>query len=276
MPLKDTHLIDFKHDRVELIAELLRTEDDDPSILQGEISQRIFDHQLELMTDPALLDQSELNAISSFISRDHVAPSVVQLLETMGLTAIEQEVSRRPQNSTWIGRFVGKKNNRAHLQKWSLQYLRAAELSPRLARLEYDLEQGDLGSDDQDMVDALQNACAKHMETRIFDADINGLVQLEQDLIHLRGNPGKPWILLASTVRCLTAFVAKAIGSQAIRTHWSEFDEEDQPLYVQSEHGPIVRTDPALRVVRFINSGTKALLSDYAKHVIRQSLTPNA
>ena len=221
MPLKDTHLIDFKHDRVELIAELLRSEDDDPGILQSQIAQRIFDHQLELMTDPALLDQGELIAVSSFVSRETVAPAVVELLEMMGLNAIEQETANRSQNTNWIGRFVNKKQERTHLQKWSLNYQKAAQLNPKLGKLEAELDQYSFGPDRREMVQVFQETFANCLETHKLSVDLKGLKKLEQTLVRLRGNHGKPWILLPSTVQCITSFLAEVIRSQAIHTHWS-------------------------------------------------------
>ena len=274
MPLKDTHLIDFKTDQVELIAELIHTERDDPRFLQTEITKKIFEHQLELMTDHALLDPVELQAITSFVSRDPVGEPIGQVFEHLRFTQVSQTNKNQKQSGGWIGRFASKKNKRAQIAKWSLHYLRTADLDPQLHQLESYLEMSLDGLNRDEQAHALRDGLSKHMKTRIGSFDVDGIQELEQTLIKARGKPEKPWILLPSMVTCITSFVAKSIQAHATNTRWDE-SEDDQPLYVQSGGGPIVRTDPALRVVRFINSGTKALLSEYAKHVIRQSLTPS-
>jgi len=277
VPLKDTHLIDFKGDQVEMIAELLHSEEDDPKHLRQQIKERLFEHQLEFMTDAALIDSADMSAISSFVSRDAMPPAVESILRKIGLSEEQQNRPRRNQDSNWIGRLTAsRKNARSHLQKWSLRYLRAHDLSRELAAVESELEAHDDSGSQRDLVENLQAAIAKNMKTRIGAPQIDALIELENTLMRFTGNPDQPWILRTSSVRCITNFVASAIQFHAPETHWNENDEEDQPLYVQTGDRQIVRTDPALRVVRFINIGTKALLSDYAKHVIRQSLVPTA
>jgi hypothetical protein len=260
-----------------MIAELLRCEEDDPKHLRQQIETRLFEHQLELMTDATLIDPADMSAVSSFVSRDTMPPAVESILHEFGLSETEQSSPRRNQSSNWIGRLTtSKKNSRSHLQKWSLRYLRAHDFSRELGAVESELEAQDFSDSHSDPVEFLKAALAKHMKTRMRAPEIDALIEFENALLEATGNPRRPWILLASSVRCITEFVANVIQFHAPETHWSENGEEDQPLYVQTGDRQIVRTDPALRVVRFINKGTKALLSDYAKHVIRQSSVATA
>ena len=275
MPLKETHLINFRGDQIEMSAEIEPATSDDPQELRAAIETRLFEHQLEFMTDPALIDPPDLSVRSSIVSRDAVPPSVEAIMLEFGLS-VEEDVpvdSTKPKN--WLGRFSNRKRNRAHLRKWSRTYLRARDLSTNLARLEFELENDQTPNDHSKVAEHFRKVVEETLGVQLGAPSVEALIQLEKILVPTAQDSERPWVLLASSVRSITSFVGESIRHHAKESHWSENHEEDQALYVQSGHRQIVRSDPVLRVIRFIAQGSKALLSDYAKHVIRQSLTPS-
>ena len=96
MLLKDSHLIDFRGDYVELTAELRRSSQTDPTDFRASLESRLFEHQVELMTDSALLDPSQLYAVSSVVSRSEIPGELQAVLESLGLEQIEQGSPSKP------------------------------------------------------------------------------------------------------------------------------------------------------------------------------------
>jgi hypothetical protein len=274
VPLKETHLINFKADQIEMLAELEADPRDDLQILRTQIADRLFEHQLELMTDPALIDPVELAVSSAIVSRDAVDATIEAVLTEFGLLMVtDQDRDIRPNKPRMP--FSSRRRNRTQLRKWSKTYLRAQDMSDKLAQLECKLYEINHDDGHFDSNRHLRLALEETLGVTVEPPSIESLVQLETAILSSAKNRGQAWVLLASSVRSITSFVGESIRQHAPESRWGENHEEAQILFVQSERGQIVRSDPGLRVVRFITQGSKALLSDYAKKVIRQSLTPS-
>lgn len=168
------------------------------------------------------------------------------------------------------------KTRRSKLDKWQTPYLRARDVSPRLAMLEELLideapsgplaELGATGSDA--LVRAAEDAL--HLE---LSPSFEALGRLEKQLLQERAQRRGRLVLHPAAVRALACFAGESIRAAAPRSHWAEDPEDDTPLWVHAPKGGIVRTDPELRVVNFVAKGSKELLTSYVESVLRQSLT---
>ncbi len=276
MPLKTANVIAIKGDRVELVAEIVDGARDAPEALLDLIRQRLSEHRAEICTDRAILDPDSLSVASVIVSRDALGPAHHKSLETLGLSPAETEGGAAEQSSVFGGMF-GAKNRRSKLDRWIVPYLRARDLSPRLARFEAILldavPPGPVADVADPATDALIEAAREALRLDL-EPGIAGLTLLEDTILRERATRPGRWVLQPAAVIAIAAFTGASIHTQARDTAWT--DDEDAPLHIQAPRGAVVRSDPVSRVIDLVARGRQALLRDYAESVVRQSLTASA
>jgi hypothetical protein len=275
VPLKAAHVLAVKGDRVELVAEIIDGARDAPDALIELVRERLAEHRLEIMTDPAILDPDSVSVASVLVSRDPLGPAHHQALESLGFSPSDTEAGGAEQASVFGGMFA--KSRRSKLDRWIVPYMRARELSPRLGHFEALLLEhvpaGTLADVADPAIDAAIAAAAEVWKLRLVPG-LDALSSLEDALLRERASKPGRWVLQPRAVIALAAFTGASIHTVARDTAWT--DDEDAPLHIAAPRGTVVRSDPVLRVVDLVARGRQASLRDYADAVIRQSLTTGA
>lgn len=276
MPLKPANVIAVKGDRVELVAEIVDGARDEPQALLALVRDRLADHRLEILTDPAILDPDGVSVASVIVSRDALSPVHHQGLESLGLSPSETEAGATEQSSLFGGVF-GAKSRRSKLDRWMVPYYRARDLSVRLGRFESllleEVPPGPVADVADPAIDALIAAAAAVWRLEL-QPGLEGLTALEDTILRERASKPGRWVLQPAAVIALAAFTGASIHTLARETAWT--DDEDAPLHICAPRGAVVRSDPISRVVDLVAHGRQALLRDYAESVVRQSLTAGA
>ena len=275
MLLKDSHLIDFRNDHVELTIELISTSTLDPAQFRTSLDDRLFEHHFELMTDAALLDPPELFAVSSIVSRSEVPAEIQSILTQIGFEKTDQG-DRSKRQEGFFGKIIQNPKRRVRLAKWSLRYLRSCDLSQRLAKLEDELDTGLPLTNKSNGADVFQRTFERIFSYELGYPSIDALSRLESALEPILKRTPRTLILRANSVRYITAFLTEAIKHHAPLSQWEQPDSWDGRFFVQSNSELLVHFEPASKVVQYLTSSPKNRLSTYAKSVIRQSLTSNA
>ena len=275
MLLKDSHLIDFRGDHVELTAELIRSHHQDPAEFQASLENRLFEHQLELMTDPALLDSPKLYAISSIVSRSEIPKEIQSILTTLGLEQTNQENAVKP-DAGFFGKMLQNSKKRVRLSKWSLRYLRSCDVNERLAKLEDELDEQPYPEKENEAAEILSSIMANVFSKPIGYPKMENLEQIESIFESIFHRTNKTVIMRSKSVRYLTSYLTETLKNHAQLSQWEDEDNWEGRYFVQSNKEILIHFEPAAKVVEYLTSGTKDRLSTYAKSVIRQSLTSNA
>jgi hypothetical protein len=263
--------------QVELVAELDERGVEDARSFVDAVRERLADHQYQIMTDPTILYPEDLAVVSSIVSRDPLPGPVKDALVSLGFTSIGGDGSSEGERSLFSRFQRGKK--RTQLDKWQSSYLRAKDLSPRLGELEAalfeEMPRTPLYRCHEEATRLLVDG-ARTCFRALLAPSFEGLEQLENALLKERGGTKGRWVLHPSVVRAVAAFVGSSIQKEAVRTEWSSDEAEGSRLLIRAPGGVFVESDPELRVIRFVREGRSALLSDYARKVVEQSLTTSA
>lgn len=264
-------LLACKDDVVELTAEVVDPQHDSAESFVAAVRERLADHQYEIMTDPTILDPDHLSVASCIVSRDPLPGAMHDGLISLGFEPAGAE-SGHGDESSLFSRF--QKKGRSKLDKWRAPYLRARDLSERLGELESslieDLPEGSLDEVHEEATAALTAAVRTYFRTLVAPG-LEGIAAIEDLFLRARAQKKGRWVLHPAAVRALASLVGDAIIRAAPDSAWA--DDDDAPLHIQSLGGVVVRSDPVVRVVSFVSQGRKALLSEYAGAVLRQSLT---
>jgi hypothetical protein len=273
MPIQDGVLIACKSGVVELTATIVDPEKDEADKFAHEVSVRIFDHQYQAMTDPAILNPSDIAIASSFISRDPLPPPLKDALLSLSFQPIDTEQSGLEERSLF-SRF--QKRGRTKLDKWRSRYLRASDTSERLGGFEEILIEEMPAGALQDIAEEGARALVAAARTALrilVTPSHEHLGQLERALLQERAQAKGRLVLHPQAVKAIASFVSMALITAAPSSRWSEDPDDDSPLQVAAPRGGIVRSDPEYRVVNFIAKGNKEMLTTYMESILRQSLT---
>ncbi|MCK6545460.1 hypothetical protein L6R52_06290 [Myxococcota bacterium] len=273
MPIQDGVLIACKNGVVELTSTITEPQRDEPESFVRAVALRVYEHQLQVMTDPTILDPDNLRVASVVESRDPLGPALHQALASVGFEALDTEGGAVEERSLF-SRLSGKR--RSKLDKWRTMFLRASDVSPKLAELEGALvdalPDGALPQIAETCAEVLVETVADVLGLRL-SSDHEGLGQLERTLLQLRARTPGRLVLHPLAVRAIAAFTGESVRAKASDTAWSEDPEDSSPLWVAAPRGTIVRTDPEYRVAAFVARGSKEMLTSYVESVLRQSLT---
>lgn len=271
MPLERGLQLGMKEGTVELCATLHEPHKDPPESFLEAVATRLFEHQYLAMTDPAILDPDDLKIASCIVSRDPVPDVLKNGLTSLGFQPEEMDAGGRDSPSMFSRLSRGKQ--RASLDKWRTDYLRAVDVSERLSALEESLIEDTPLGPYAEIKDAGAEALATGFRTcfrALIAPGLAGLRDLERALLSERARVKGRLILHPAFVRSITCFVIATFDVEAPGTALSEEEDDDAPLEVPTRSG-VVRTDPELRVVRFVARGNKELLSSYVEGVLSQS-----
>ncbi|MEE2901535.1 MAG: hypothetical protein VYC39_04365 [Myxococcota bacterium] len=258
-----------------MTAELIRSHHQDPAEFQASLQNRLFEHQVELMTDPALLDSPQLYAISSIVSRCEIPKEIQSILTRLGLERVNQDNAVKP-DAGFFGKMLQNSKKRVRLSKWSLRYLRSGDVNERLGRLEEELDQQPYPEKESEAAKILSAIVANVFAKPIGKPNIENLEQLESIFESIFHQTTKTAIMRANSVRYLTSYLTETVKYHARLSQWEDEDNWEGRYFVQSNEEILIHFEPAAKVVEYLTSGTKDRLSTYAKSVIRQSLTSNA
>ena len=277
MPLKAATILAVHQGRVELSAEIVDGARDATDALVEAVRARIVEHQTEIMTDATILDPDSLSVASAFISRDPLGAAHHDGLARLGLSTAMTDGGNREEGSIF-GR-LGGKNRRSQLDRWVTPYLRARDITPRLAAFEGvfvdELTFGELT--DEDVVEegaALTVQAARSAFGAGISPGPEGIAALDEAILRDRATKQGRWVLSPACVLGLAAFVGESIRSMAPGSRWS--DDSEGPLHIQVKGGVVVASDPTVRVIDLVLRGRQARLGEYAETVVRQSLTSGA
>lgn len=271
MPIKEGTLLACKDGVVELTLEIVDPERDDVDTLIALVRERIAEHQSDVMSDPAILNPAHLLVASCIVSRDPLPAQLHEALVGLGFEPAGVEGGGADEHSIFA-RF--QKGRRSKLDQWRSLFLRAADVSERLAELEESLidevPEGPFheiaGEGSRAVMDAARTAFGL-----LLAPGLEGLRAVEEQLLKERGGRKGRLVLHSAAARGLACFAGESIRHAAPDTGWSDDPEEGSPLHVRARGGVIVRTDPLVRVASFVIQGRRALLSDYAQAVLSQS-----
>jgi hypothetical protein len=273
VPLQDGVLIACKEGIVEMTTTVNDPHKDDADSFAGAVSQRVFDHQYQAMTDVAILNPSNLRVASCVVSREPLAPALKDTLISLAFGPVDSEGGGVEERSMF-SRF--QRARRSKLDKWRSLYLRASDLSPRLAELEdaliEEVPNGALSEISEDAAKALIDA-ARTVFRLLLVPTHDSLGQLERAILQERAQKKGRLVLHPAAVRALAAFTGRVIMGAAPSSTWSDDPDDDAPLFVEAPRGSVVRSDPEFRVVNFVAKGSKEMLTSYVESVLRQSLT---
>lgn len=273
MALREGVLLAVKGGLVELTAEVAGTAGLAAEDFAREVRDRVFEHQYQIMTDPAILDPDSVSVASCVVSRDPLPGPFHDALASLGFAPAESEGGGQEEHSIFQ-RLVASRARRSKLDKWRAPYLRARDVSPRLAALEAELleqmPEGDLGEIAEEAAGALVRGFAEHLRARL-GFGVDGLRAMESRLIEERAQAKGRLVLQPAFVRAMAAFTGESARAEAPDSAWA--GDEDEPLNIQASGGLVVRTDPELRVVQLVAQGRKAALSEYVERCLSQSLT---
>lgn len=269
MPVEEGLLIAVKDGVVELTANVVEAHRDPPDAFLAAVNETIFDHQYQAMTDPVILNPPETPLASCIVSRDPLPDALKDGLLSLGFAPVESEGGGREQRSLF-SRF--QKRARSKLDKWRTPYLRARDVSSRLAELEdcliEEMPAGDYEDSALEQSQVLINA-ARTVLRMLLAPGMEGLSQLERMISQEKTNLRGRMVLHPSFVRGLTAFTGESIRSVAPDSRWS--GDSDAPFHVDDGRGSPVATDPEFRVVKFVVRGNKELLTSYVETVVGQA-----
>jgi hypothetical protein len=273
LPIQEGVLIACKSGVVELTISVVDPERDEAEAFAAEVNARLFDHQHQVMSDPTILDPDDLAVATALVSRDPLPEPLRGALRSLGFEAVEGEGGGVEERSMF-SRF--QKTRRSKLDKWLTPYLRARDVSPRLAMLEEllidEAPSGPLTEIGAEASEVFVRAAedALHLE---LSPSFEALGRVEKQLLQERAQRRGRLVLHPAAVRALACFTGESIRAAAPRTRWAEDLDDDAPLWVHAPKGGIVRTDPVFRVVNFVAKGSKEMLTSYVESVLRQSLT---
>ncbi|MBI2375437.1 MAG: hypothetical protein HYV07_15685 [Deltaproteobacteria bacterium] len=264
MPLKDELVMSMKEGLVELTAELTEPERDPPEDLREQVRDRLEEHLHEIMTDAAILDGDSVEVASVIMCRDPIPAPSKQVLATLGLSAKETPSGGHEESSLFSGL---KRPKRSRLEKWSVPYTRAAGALRELEGLvSEEVPDGPMHEIHEYASQALIDG-ARHVYRLLLAPGREWLETFEGRFAKDRGT-GR-LVLQPAFVRAIAAFAGASIQHAAPDTTWE--DDEDAPLYVASNGGLTVRTDPVLRVIAFVKDPRRAALTAYLDAVVQQS-----
>ncbi len=268
MPLQDGVLLGMKDGVVELTATVIEPTRDSPQSFLEAVNGAIFQHQYQLMTDPAILDPADLDVATCVVCRDTLPEPLKDALLSLGFAPVDSEGGGRDQSSMFDRFSRGK---RAKLDKWRTPYLRAKDLSERMGAWEEalidEVPEGPLEAICADAARVLADATRTHLRVLVAPS-LDGLKQLERQFLQERARAKGRLILHPLAVRALACFTAATLEELAPYIEWT--DEDDAPLWVTTEAGSTVRTDPAYRVVKLVARGNRELLSSYVQTVLAE------
>lgn len=277
MGLKRELILACHPSSVELVAEVDEAGIGDVPSFVSALRERLSEHQYQIMTDPTILYPEDLAVVSTLVSRDPIAPAAKDALLSLGFTPVGTEAPVEGERSLFSRFSRGKK--RSQLDKWQSPYLRAKDLSERLGAWEAALFEEMPRTPLHLCHEEAARILADNVRTvfRVLIApSFEGLEALESTILKERASSRGRWVLHPAAVRSLAAFVAAALQHEASQTRWSTEDTEPSTLLIRAPGGAFVESDPELRVIRFVREGRGALLSEYARKVVEQSLTTGA
>ncbi len=270
MPLDDALLLAVKNGVVELTVPVSAPDSDDPEAFALSVRELLFDHQYQVMTDPTILDPDNFEVGTCLESRDPLPDQTRELLLSLGFTPQASE-GGGDQGSSLFSRF--QKRQRTKLDRWRILYTRAKDFSPALRDFEDCLI--DDSSDDPlaDVATAASEAVVHAARTyfrALITPGMDGLRELERRILESRGPIQGRWVLHPAAVRAIAAFVGESARAISPQSQWVD-DPDGEPLWVATQSGQTVRTDPEFRVVQFVTRGNKALLSSAISSIYTQS-----
>lgn len=270
MPLDDALLLAMKHGVVELTVPVSAPETDEPEAFGFAVRDLLIEHQYQVMTDPTILDPDDLEVATCLESRDPLPEVLQDVLLSLGFTPLASEAGGE-QGHSLFSRF--QKRQRTKLDRWRLVYARAKDLSPALEGFEECLieeaPEGPLAEVADAASEALQDAARTYLRVLVAPG-LEGIRALERRILEARGSARGRWVLHPAVVRAVAAFTGESARTLAPGTRWVD-DPEGEPLWVTTQRGQQVRTDPEFRVVQLVARGNKALLSSYLQSVTAQT-----
>lgn len=271
VPLEEGLRIGVQKGVVELTASLIDPHQDNSEEFMSAVSDVLFDHQYQAMTDAAILDPDSLRLVSCVVSRDPIPESLKDGLLSLGFAPVETEGGGREQRSVFA-RFS--RSRRSTLDRWQTPYLRAEDVSTALGELEACLVEdapfGAYAEIGAAGTDALINA-ARTAFRLLLTPGLESLERLERHVLQERSQARGRLVLHPAVVRCLTCFVGETVRAEAPASQWSTDPDDDAPLWIRGAQGAAVSSDPELRVVRFIVGGRRQLLTAYVESVLEQA-----
>jgi hypothetical protein len=266
-------MIAVKDGVVEMTATLADPHRDQAEAFAEAMAAKIYAHQYQAMTDGAILDPPNMGIASCLISRDPLAAPLKDALLSLGFVPIDTEAGGTEERSMFA-RF--QKPRRTRLEKWRSMFLRANDVSPKLAALEEilidELPEGPLSAISAEASNALINAARTSLRI-LLAPNFECIGQLERLIVQERASRKGRLVFHPAVVRAIAGFVAETMIHAAPRSRWSDEPDDESPLHVEAPRGGIVRTDPEFRTVQFVIKGAKEMLSSYIEGVLRQSLT---
>jgi hypothetical protein len=277
MGLKEELILACHPTLVELVAEVDERGVDDVARFLEAVRERIAEHQYQIMTDPTILYPEDLRVVTSLVSRDPLPGGVKDALLTLGFVPVGGDGGSETERSLFSRFQRGKK--RTQLDKWQAPYLRAKDVSPKLGELEAALFEEMPREPLHLCHEQATRALVDNVRTAfriLLSPSFDGLSELESAIQKERASSKGRWVLHPSAVRAVAAFVGASLHHEASRTEWSKEGSGGSRLLIRASGGVFVESDPELRVIRFVREGREALLSDYARNVVEQSLTASA
>ncbi len=273
MPLAEGVLLGIKDGVVEMTATITEPHRDEPQEFGVAVSQRVAAHQYQAMTDWAIMDPPTFAIASCVLSRDPFAPGLKDSLLSLGFIPIDTETGATEERSMFTRL---QKPRRTKLEKWRTMFLRANDLSPRIAEFEEilieDMPEGrisEISSEASQILIDVARTSLKMLLAPTFES----VQQLERLIVQERAAKKGRLVFHPAVVRAMSGFLAETIMRAAPNTTWSDDPDDESPLLVEAPRGGVVRSDPEFRVVNFVIKGAKELMSSYIEGVLRQSLT---
>lgn len=263
----------MKEGVVELTASLQDPHRDESDSFLVDVSERLFDHQYQAMTDPTILDPDNLELATCVVSRTPIPEPLKDGLISLGFGPVETDGGGR-QDRSIFSRFA--KNKRATLDKWRTPYLRARDVSPGLATFEEALIEETPQGSYADIAESGSQVLADAARTcfrQLVTPGLESLGHLERLILQQRSGARGRMVLHPAAVRALTCFVGETLRIEAPASRWNDDEDADSPLLVQIPGGATVATDPEFRVVKFVVRGAKEMLTTYVETVLGQAKT---
>lgn len=256
VPLEEGLVIAVRGGVLELTASL-RHPDEDPEPLAVAVDERLREHRYLAMTDAQLVDSEDVRVASVIGCREPIPEPVQSKLLELGLTPETTESGGR--KGGWLGRALGRRPVR--LDRWRLDYARAADLRPELAAFESLCAEAAEEHDplSPEMASLVVRAAATSFGVDLA-ANAAGVNVLEQAL-DLKPQPRL--VMQPEAVAALAAFLTEAIRAEH---PGAEVDPDgDWPLLIPRVGAPPIGTDPVFRVVEYVRVGSRAGMSTYLR-----------
>ncbi|MCB9655675.1 MAG: hypothetical protein H6729_16245 [Deltaproteobacteria bacterium] len=271
MPLKNDFLIAFKDGVVEMTTTATATHRDDPAAFLEDVQALLFEHQYRAMTDPTIMDPSNVEVSSCLVSRDPIPDEIKSGLALLGFSPANIDAGGRDESAMFARTASAP---RSTLDKWVVRYTRANRVSPLLDALEASLiDEVPLWEAPDESHEASRQALvdAERTVARMLVApSLESLIDIERQIQRERGQASARLILHPAAVRALTAFVAETILALEPAADWGPAIEGEAATLVATRGTEAIETDPELRVVRFIVHGARALLSVYVESFLAE------